>query len=297
MPLAPQLGYILERVETPKWIGRYEVRQQIAHGGHSVVYEAHDPELDRTVAIKHLTPDALESGKANLARFRREARALAKLDHPNVVKLYGGGEHNGSAFLVMELVDGKNLWDWLSASPVSSRIVEVIIEAGYGLAAAHNAGIIHRDFKPENVMIGRGRVLVLDFGLARRNPTSPDSVARHPKTVSFMTEPGSILGTPEYMAPEQHLAGVADARTDQFAYCVTFYEALYGERPFVGATAAQLLRAMAAGPTRRPPRPSVLSLRNYRALARGLSIEPEARWPSMDALLEELTRPEDIGLP
>jgi serine/threonine protein kinase len=275
--------------ELPKRIGRYEIRELIGEGGHAKVYEAYDPEAERLVAIKHLTSEALQSTGSSLARFKREARLLAKLDHPNVVKLYGGGEHDGAPFLVIELFRGKTLREWLKRSPVRSRILDVLLQAGRGLAAAHEAGIIHRDFKPHNVMIGRGRVCVLDFGLARRDPTRRPQPEQH--SVSFMTEPGAVIGTPAYMAPEQHLAGVADARTDQFAYCVTLYEALYGVRPFAGTTVGDLLRSMAEGADPRPPDPNVLPPRAFRAVLRGLSLEPRARFDSMAELLLELTPP------
>ncbi len=278
--------------DPPKRIGRYEIRALIGEGGHARVYEAWDATADRAVAIKHLTADALVTTLDGLGRFKREARLLAKLDHPNVIKLYGGGEHDGTPFLVMELFRGKTLREWLKRSPVRSRILEVVLQAGRGLAAAHAAGIVHRDFKPQNVMIGQGRVCVLDFGLARSDRKRRDLVTEQ-RSVSFVTEPGALIGTPAYMAPEQHLAGVADARTDQFAYCVTLYEALYGMRPFTGETAGDLLRSMAEGVDPRPPDPNTLPSRAFRALLRGLSLEPDARWPEMADLLVELTPPQD----
>jgi serine/threonine protein kinase len=277
--------------DLPKRIGRYEIRDLIGEGGHARVYEAWDAAADRAVAIKHLTPNALLITMNGLGRFKREARLLAKLDHPNVIKLYGGGEHDGTPFLVMELFKGKTLRDWLKRSPVRSRILEVVLQAGRGLAAAHAAGIVHRDFKPHNVMIGQGRVCVLDFGLARSEPTHRDGVPE--RSVSFVTEPGALIGTPAYMAPEQHLAGVADTRTDQFAYCVTLYEALYGMRPFTGESAGDLLRSMAEGVASRPPDPNTLPSRAFKALLRGLSLEPDARWPEMADLLLELTPPQE----
>jgi serine/threonine protein kinase len=272
--------------ELPKRIGRYEIRALIGEGAHARVYEAYDVESDRLVAIKHLTREALRTTGSSLARFKREARLLAKLDHPNVVKLYGGGEHDGAPFLVIELFRGKTLREWLDTSPVRARILDVLLQAGRGLAAAHEAGIIHRDFKPSNVMIGGRRVVVLDFGLARRDPKHLEAEQR---SVSFMTEPGAVIGTAEYMAPEQHLAGVADARTDQFAYCVTLYEALYRMRPYHGHGVGQLLRSMAQGVDPRPPDPKALPPRAFRALVRGLSLEPPSRFETMADLLQELT--------
>jgi serine/threonine protein kinase len=273
--------------DLPKRIGRYEIRDLIGEGAHARVYEAYDAEADRPVAIKHLMRRALRTTGNSLARFKREARMLARLDHPNVVKLYGGGEHDGAPFIVMELFRGKTLREWLRSSPVRARILDVVLQAGKGLAAAHAAGIIHRDFKPHNVMIGQGRVCVVDFGLARRDPTRRENTDQI--SVSFMTEPGAVIGTLEYMAAEQHLAGAADAATDQFSYCVTLYEALYGVRPFVGETVGDLLRAMADGVDPRPPVPGVLPPSAFRALLRGLSLEPQSRFESMADLLVELT--------
>ncbi|MEM6294954.1 MAG: serine/threonine-protein kinase [Myxococcota bacterium] len=281
----------------PQKIGRYEIRRVIARGGNSSVYEAWDPKHGRAVALKFLSPEDIGEGKSNIARFKREARALADLDHPNVIALLGGGEAAGGAYIVMELLHGKTLREWLAAHPVSSRVVDVMRQVGEGLAAAHDAGMVHRDMKPENVMIeADGRVCVLDFGLAKGGAATASeaapvvegwsSVNRTP--LSRLTEPGSVLGTIEYMAPEQHLGGVANAQTDQFSYCVTFYEALFGNRPFEGGDVGKILRAMGQGAPPRPPRPAAIDHRGYRALARGMSVDPPSRWPSMSVLLREL---------
>lgn len=283
--------------EFPAQIGRYEIRGVIARGGNSSVYEAWDPKHERDVAVKFLSPEDIGEGLSNVPRFKREARVLAKLSHPNIITLLGGGEALGGAYIVMELLRGKTLREWLAARPVSSRALEVMRQAGDGLAAAHDAGMTHRDFKPDNVMIeADGRVVVLDFGLAKGGAATAkehkpvvdgwSSVNHSP--LSRLTEPGSVLGTIEYMAPEQHLAGLVDARSDQFSYCVTVYEALFGTRPFEGHDVGTILRAMGQGLSPRPPRPAAVDVRGYRALARGLSIDPGARWPSVAALLSEL---------
>lgn len=278
-------------------IGRYAIRKLIAQGGNSSVYEAWDPKHGRDVALKFLSPQDVKAGRSAVARFKREARALAELRHPNVITLLGGGEVDEGAYIVMELLRGKTLREWLAARPVSSRVREVMLGAGRGLAAAHDAGIVHRDFKPENVMIeSDGRVIVLDFGLAKGGAaTASDQNAVvegwsgvNNTPLSRLTEPGAVLGTIEYMAPEQHLAGFVDARSDQFSYCATFFEALFGQRPFDGNDVGQILRAMGAGVSRRPPRPAAIDHRGYRALVRGLSIEPGKRWPSFVELLEEI---------
>lgn len=269
----------------------------IARGGNSSVYEAWDPKHERDVAVKFLSPEDIGEGLSNVPRFKREARVLAKLSHPNIITLLGGGEALGGAYIVMELLRGKTLRGWMAARPVSRRALKVMRQAGDGLAAAHDAGMTHRDFKPDNVMIeSDGRVVVLDFGLAKGGAETAkehtpivdgwSSVNHSP--LSRLTEPGSVLGTIEYMAPEQHLAGLVDARSDQFSYCVTLYEALFGARPFEGHDVGTILRAMGQGLNPRPPRPAAVDVRGYRALARGLSIDPGARWPSVAALLAEL---------
>ncbi len=284
----------------PAQIGRYEIRRVIARGGNSFVYEAWDPKHERDVAVKFLSPEDIGEGLSNVARFKREARMLAKLSHPNIITLLGGGEALGGAYIVMELLRGKTLREWLAARPVSSRALEVMRQAGEGLAAAHDAGMTHRDFKPDNVMIeADGRVCVLDFGLAKggagaakeHKPVVDGWSSVNHSPLSRLTEPGSVLGTIEYMAPEQHLAGLVDARSDQFSYCVTVYEALFGARPFEGHDVGTILRAMGQGLSSRPPRPAAIDARGYRALARGLSIDPGARWPSVAALLAELPGP------
>lgn len=304
---ATAAGATLQAVtETPRQIGRYEIRGVIGTGGNSVVYEAWDPTHDRRVALKFLSAADIGEGRSSLSRFKREARALAELDHPNVIALLGGGEALGGAYLVMELLHGKTLRQWLAARPVSDRVLDVMLKSGDGLAAAHAAGMVHRDFKPENVMIEPdGRVCVLDFGLAKGGASSSSSssalvegwssVNRAP--VSRLTEPGAVLGTIEYMAPEQHLAGFVDPRSDQFSFCVTVYEALFGERPFVGNDVGQILRSMGQGVRQRPPRPSAVSHRGYRALTRGLTVEPAARWPSVELLLAELREDPGPALP
>ncbi len=283
--------------DIPRQIGRYEIKGLLAHGGNACVYEAWDPSHRRDVAVKFLSAAAIGEGKSNIARFKREARALADLDHPNVITLFGGGEALGGAYLVMELLRGKTLREWVDARPVSRRVRDVMLKAGEGLAAAHAAGMVHRDFKPDNVMIEPdGRVCVLDFGLAKGGAATASDTSAFVEgwssvnhtPLSRLTEPGSVLGTIEYMAPEQHLAGFVDARTDQFSYCVTFYEALFGGRPFEGRDVGGILRAMGQGVNPRPPRPAAIDHRGYRALARGLTVEPANRWPSVAALLDEL---------
>ena len=224
-------------------VGRYLVLDRLGAGGMGVVYTAYDPELDRRIALKLLAP-ALESTGATAGRARlvREAQAMARVTHPNVVTVHDVGEHDGQVFVAMELVDGDTLTAWRSASVRTwSDELAVMRAAGRGLAAAHAKGLVHRDFKPDNVMVARdGRVLVMDFGLARAQgeaggSTSPFEALVHEDNSALsveLTRQGAIMGTPAYMAPEQHLGGETDARSDQFSFCVALYEGLWRARPF-----------------------------------------------------------------
>jgi tetratricopeptide (TPR) repeat protein len=258
--------------------GRYQLLAALGAGGMGIVQAAFDRELDRKVALKFLVADA-EDGDEDRARARlqREARALAQLAHPNVITVHDVGVLDGDVFVAMELVDGENLRQWLASAPRTlAAKLDVLRQAGEGLAAAHAAGFVHRDFKPENVLVGKdGRARVTDFGLARAiddgdEPIGGDAPARRPPSV---TRTGVRAGTPAYMAPEQKLGHPADARSDLYSYCVTAHEAVTGTRPAPG------------GPTaRRPPRWL------DRVLARGLREAPEARWPSMRALLDAMAR-------
>ncbi|MCA9663106.1 MAG: serine/threonine protein kinase, partial [Myxococcales bacterium] len=199
-----------------------------------VVYAAHDPELDRKVALKLVRVGA--SGSEERQRLLREAQAMARLAHPNVVAIFDVGERAGEVFLAMELVDGETLRAWIERGPPRSAVLDALIDAGRGLAAAHAKGLVHRDFKPDNVMIdGDGRVRVMDFGLAReveRAPARADEEAAAATTSALgadLTLTGALLGTPAYMAPEVFAGAAADARADVFAFAVVLWEALYGE--------------------------------------------------------------------
>jgi serine/threonine protein kinase len=264
-----------------------------------IVYLADDPQLHRTVAVKvHRNQDTAAS-----ERLVREARSLARLSHPNVIVVHEVGTFEGNVFMAMEYVDGGSLTSWLSERERSTEeIVEAFVQAGRGLAVAHAAGLVHRDFKPDNVLVGRdGRVRVVDFGLAREEllasierTTQPiDALARtHPEASPSLTRTGTMVGTPAYMAPEQYAGKQADARSDQFAFAVALFEALYGQRPFLGDTFALLARAVSSGlivvprTSRRIPRPVL------KTLVRGLRATPEGRFASMDELLRALTRKE-----
>ena len=264
-------------------IGRYVVVDTIGGGAMGTVYAAYDPELARTVALKVVRPQAALRVGAHAMRVRllREAQAMARVVHPNVVPVFDVGQHGDRLYLAMERVEGANLRRWLArARPSLRAVLDVLVPAGRGLAAAHRVGLVHRDFKPENVLVAgdaRGaptRVCVTDFGLARPNPAREDGDAAMAGVLGLtLTHEDDRLGTPAYMAPEQQ-RGEADHRSDVYAYCVVLHEALHGRRPEERPSAA--------------PRSVPAWLR--RIIARGLAADPERRFESMDALLEEIER-------
>lgn len=260
------------------------------------VHEAYDKKLGRVVAIKvlHARFDPSEAQRDLSARLLREARAMARLKHPNVVAVYDAGETGDGAFIAMELVHGRTLSKWRVEKPRSQReILAVHISAGRGLAAAHEAGIVHRDFKPDNVLVGEGgEVRVTDFGLARGAEGEADTLTWTASGVELKpasTWTGALLGTPAYMAPEQLRRERATSRSDIFSYCASLYEALYGVRPFGGATLDELAANILAGRMRVAGGVRVHS-RVRRALERGLRPRPEDRFASMNELLSELER-------
>jgi tetratricopeptide (TPR) repeat protein/tRNA A-37 threonylcarbamoyl transferase component Bud32 len=293
-------------------IARYTVIDLVGVGGMSEVYLAHDPELDRQVAVKVMrrrwAPHAVRDARQeNL--LAKEAQATARLRHPNVISVHDMGTFGARVFIAMEYVEGQTLAAWLREKRRSWReILPVFVDAARGLRAAHAAGLVHRDFKPQNVMVGRdGLVRVMDFGVATRidrgaaaaGPADADADApgvrldgeRGGERSSLM---GKVVGTPTYMAPEQRRGEAADARSDQFSYCVALYQALYGEHPFVdGGRAADLPAAATVnealrlkGTAARGAVPAWLR----RVVTRGLSARREQRWPSMDALLSAIAR-------
>ncbi|MBK7828796.1 serine/threonine-protein kinase [Nannocystis sp.] len=275
-------------------LGRYVVLGHVGSGAMGVVYAAYDPELDRKVALKLLRAGAGAAGQR--ARLLREAQALAKLAHPNVVAVHDVGALGDHVFVAMEFVDGVTLTRWLGERAHEWReVLELFVAVGRGLAAAHQAGLVHRDLKPDNVMIGAdGRVRVMDFGLARADDlgtTLHDSQGPRSSALELeITREGAVLGTPRYMAPEQWHGAIADARADQFALCVALWEALYGELPFRGGTAAALMLAVTRGVITPPTRPGRAPRWLRRVVERGLATAPEDRFASLDALLAALTR-------
>jgi tetratricopeptide (TPR) repeat protein/predicted Ser/Thr protein kinase len=280
-------------------IGRFPVLKRLGEGGMGIVYAAYDPELDRKIAIKLIRAEVGEeaAGEEARARLLREAQALAKLSHPNVIQIYEVGVHREQVYIAMEFVDGETLDEWMrTPQPHDWRsVLAHFVPAGRGLAAAHAVGLVHRDFKPANVLVGAdAHVRVVDFGLARRVDERDEpglgSQGSSDALGDALTHAGARLGTPLYMAPEQHLGDEVDARTDQFCFCVALYEALYGERPFIGKTRAALAGAVTRGEIRRPPRGVNVPDWLRRVVVRGLSVRPGDRWPSMDTLLAELGR-------
>ncbi len=286
-------------------VGRYIVLDILGRGGMGIVYAAYDPELDRKIALKLILPGR-DDGVAARLRLQREAQAIAQLSHPNVVAVHDVGAVEDKVFIAMEFVDGKDLARWLVAEPRSPDVVLGLFEqAGRGLAAAHGAGLVHRDFKPENVLIGTdGRARVVDFGLVRRDENSMSAEAmnnsaelmeisqRHARSAPDLrlTDAGSMVGTPAYMSPEQFSGLSGDARADQFSFCISLYEGLYGERPFDGENPADLSYAVTQGIIRPPPAKHEVSARMRRVLLRGLAVEPDERFPGMEALLAALRK-------
>ena len=288
-------------------VGRYLILGLVGRGGMGEVYAAFDPRLDRKVALKLLREVTERGTPARVAQERllREAQAIARLSHPNVVVVHDAGtiddEVRGArVYLAMEFIEGQTLADWLAAEPRSWRAVcEVFAAAGEGLLAAHQAGLVHRDFKPQNVMVGRdGTVRVTDFGLASdasdvaaSDMTIPDlaSSAAQPTTDTMALTPmGVLLGTPLYMAPEQFLAHPTDARTDQFSFCVALYKALYGERPFPSDSLQTLVEAVVAGRVRQPSQKTGVPAFVRRIVLRGLQPIATSRYPSMRELIAAL---------
>jgi serine/threonine protein kinase/tetratricopeptide (TPR) repeat protein len=273
-------------------IGRYTILGLVGRGGMGEVYAAYDPTLDRKVALKLMLPEAAVKDERGQERLLREAQAIAKLSHPNVVVVYDVGTFAARVYVAMEYVEGMTLAEWLAAEPRTwSQIVGVFLEAARGLSAAHRAGFVHRDFKPQNVMVGRdGTARVMDFGLARRMeggavPRAPSpwpSQARAPE----LTRTGQQIGTPAYMAPEQFAGGAVDARADQFSYCVALFWALYGDHPFGTGALPSPAGAANRGDARKSDVPAWIR----RVLTRGLRTDPSARWPSMDELAKALSR-------
>ncbi|WP_267556437.1 serine/threonine-protein kinase [Corallococcus sp. BB11-1] len=314
-------------------VGRYLLLRKLGQGGMGVVYAAYDPDLDRKVALKLLHPNHQRESEEARSRLMREAQAMARVSHPNVIPVFDVGIWGDQVFVAMELVDGGTLGTWLKESRRSwSEVLERYLQAGRGLQAAHDAGLVHRDFKPANVLVSRaGRVYVTDFGLARQVGDAPEA-ATSPEEAEVLqaadrrmlettlTEAGLLVGTPNYMSPEQFRGTTLDARTDQFSFCAALYGALFGTRPFdpgslrayasssrgVEAEGTQSLGGTAPltapGPTapppvliREPPRDTKVPAWVRQAVLRGLSLDADARFTSMRTLLDALSQEQRRG--
>jgi hypothetical protein len=280
-------------------VGRFMVLKRLGAGGMGVIYAAYDPHLDRKVALKFLRGDVVEGSHHSAdarARLIGEAQAIARVTHPNILSVYDVGEIDDQVYVAMEFVDGVTLTRWLRKEPRSWREIRaVFLEAAEGLAAAHDGDIVHRDFKPENVMItGGDRVVVMDFGLARsaaeeREPTPITEEERPSALGASLTRTGAILGTPRYMAPEQFDGRIADARSDQFSFCVALYEALYMTYPFYSETAAQLTARLPVADQLRPvERERTVPAYLRAAVLRGMCYDPADRFGSMRELMSAI---------
>jgi tRNA A-37 threonylcarbamoyl transferase component Bud32/tetratricopeptide (TPR) repeat protein len=310
-------------------LGRFVILGLVGRGAMGEVYAAYDANLDRKIAIKLVGSRDDADGQAGRGRLMREAQAAARISHPNVVMVYEADTLGDKVYIAMEFVDGHTVGYWLAAKRRSwLEIVDVFVAAGRGLAAAHEKDLVHRDFKPDNVMVSRdGQVRVMDFGLARwgsatldpspPGPPSPSgpTAARANETAldpdatlaldytphrimpatavtgdEKLTRTGTLMGTPAYMSPEQFCGLFADARSDQFSFCVALYEALFNKRPFEGRSLVELADAVIAGRLVDPPESDAVPSWLRAALRRGLSLNPEDRFPSMNDLLSEIDR-------
>ena len=263
--------------------GTFRIESRLGRGAMGVVYVATDTALDRRVALKlHASRD----DDATTSRMWREARAMARLSHPNVITVHEVGVYRDRVYIAMELVDGSTLRDWLDSPRRWQEVRDIYLQAAQGLAAAHHVGVVHRDFKPSNVLLGRdGRVRVADFGLARaaeQTEATLSSLGTPSPTPSSSQTDGA--GTPAYMAPEQFERRGVDHRSDQFSFCVSLYEALHGERPFDG------LHGLVSGRVREPTKDRHVPQWLRSIVLRGLQHDPDARFPDMNALIEALRR-------
>jgi predicted Ser/Thr protein kinase len=276
-------------------LGHFVLLAELGRGGMGTVFAAYDERLDRKVAIKLLH---LRNRPSHVHRRKilREAQAMARISHPNVVSVYEVGEVSDRIFIAMEFIDGQTLAQWQrQPGRTWQEVLAMYLQAGHGLAAAHASGLIHRDFKPDNVLVSRdGRARVLDFGLARRDERlldSEDPAESAPSrsgAVDKLTQDGLISGTPGYMAPEQYDGQPVDARSDQFSFCAALFEALFGTPPFAGRLAAEIASNTLAGHVQPRPKNSPVPEELHRALLRGLANRAEQRFPRMDELLAAL---------
>lgn len=280
-------------IEPGDRVGRFTVLHHLGSGAMGVVYAAYDPDLDRKIALKVLRARGRGRSDENSARLMREAQAMARLAHPNVVVVHDVGTHGRDVFVAMEFVRGATLQSWLHAKERGwAEVVEVFRQAGAGLAAAHAAGLVHRDFKPANAILGDdGRVRVLDFGLCASLAARPEPAGKSQGEGSAPLGPGrQLVGTPAYMSPEQFRGEPVEPASDQFSFCVSLYEALYGQRPFAGDTAQSIALAVTRGEIRNPPVGGQIPAWLHAIVLQGLRADPRARFSSIDELLRALDR-------
>jgi serine/threonine protein kinase len=314
-------------------LGRFVVLGLVGRGAMGEVYAAYDPNLDRKIAIKLVGSDDAADGQAGHSRLMREAQATARISHPNVVVVHEAATLGNRVYIAMEFCEGNTLRYWLEARRRTwLEVLDVFIAAGRGLAAAHDKDLVHRDFKPDNVMVSsNGQVRVMDFGLARWGsaprlerdpPASGGAVAPIERTLVInptetqklgdsarvtspgtpaaldekLTRTGTLMGTPAYMSPEQFRGGFADARSDQFSFCVALYEALFDQRPFAGRTFLELTESVVGGRLVEPPESAAVPPWLRAALKRGLAAKAADRFPSMHDLLAEINRRPEAAL-
>lgn len=279
-------------IEPGDRVGRFTVLHHLGSGAMGVVYAAYDPDLDRKIALKVLRARGRGRSDENSARLMREAQAMARLAHPNVVVVHDVGTHGRDVFVAMEFVRGLTLQAWLHAKERSwPEVVEVFRQAGAGLAAAHAAGLVHRDFKPANAILGDdGRVRVLDFGLCASLTARTELAGKSPGEANAASPGRQLVGTPAYMSPEQFRGEPVEPASDQFSFCVALYEALYGQRPFAGDTAQSIALAVTRGEIRNPPVGGQIPAWLHAITLQGLRADPRARFSSMDELLRALDR-------
>jgi tetratricopeptide (TPR) repeat protein len=280
-------------------VGRYRIEDMLGAGGMGVVYAAHDPELDRDVALKLLYPMIGDDGRDEVAqRLRHESTTMARLRHPNVATIHDIGRYRDQLFLVMERVRGTTLRAWVGADRPWQVVVSTFVLAGKGLGAAHDAGIVHCDFKPDNVLLDAdGRPLITDFGLAQviagsRARMGPNKPVHALGSSSMIDVSGAhVFGTPAYMAPERFDAAIAaDVQGDVFAFAAALYEVLYGRRPFEGTTVDEMRAAVSRGVPAKPPVGPVPAWL-YRVVARGLDPDRARRYRAMSEMLDALQPP------
>ncbi len=276
-------------------VERYVVEALLGAGGMAEVYRAKDQKLGRTVALKLVRP--VRDGEACgslCSLLMREARTLAGLSNPGLLTVHDVGEHHGCVYLAMELIDGSTLRDWAESVDDWRERLRVLLETGNALAAAHEARVVHRDVKPDNVLVSRtGRVVVSDFGVARSLADLDDQGHQcgcaGGATIRVELE-GKVVGTPHYMSAEQHQGLAADARSDQFSFAVTCWEILYRALPFEGDDIESIKEQVLAQRIKAPPTPTDIPEPVSRALRRGMHASASARYPNMQTFVESLER-------